>query len=299
MQLRILYIGCVEFSLTLLNTLHATHPKDIVGIVSKNKSNFNSDFVSLEMFAKTNNIPYLPVDTSGDDLTTWIKSLAPDLIYCFGWSHLLSAEIISIPKLGVVGYHPTLLPQNRGRHPIIWPLVLGHKQTGSTFFIIEEGIDSGDILQQEVVEISFCDDARTLYSKLEVVAKKQIITLTKQFKNNTVCKIKQDTTHTSYFRKRTKEDGEIKWQDSVINIYNLIRALTLPYPGAYFKFNTNEISVFKSEILSQANQTNAPGEVIEHHPQYLDVQCGIGIIRIYKHNNDLEFPKQGDILCKL
>ena len=99
-----------------------------------------------------------------------MHELGPDAIYCFGWSHLLSQEVLRAAPLGCVGYHPALLPWNRGRHPIIWALALGLSQTGSTFFLMDEGADTGDILSQRTVPIEDEDDAGTLYEKLKAVA---------------------------------------------------------------------------------------------------------------------------------
>ena len=91
-----------------------------------------------------------------------------------GLSKLINRELLEIPKLGVVGYHPTLLPKNRGRHPLIWALVLGLTQTGSTFFFMDEGADSGPIISQEKVKITKKDTANTLYKKIEITASKQL-----------------------------------------------------------------------------------------------------------------------------
>ena len=94
-------------------------------------------------------------------------SLAPDVIFCFGWSRLIKKTLLNIAPLGVIGFHPALLPANRGRHPLIWSLILGLKESGSTFFFMDEGADSGDILSQLNVSISEMDDAGTLYVNVQ------------------------------------------------------------------------------------------------------------------------------------
>ena len=88
------------------------------------------------------------------------------MIYCFGWSHILSEKIISCSKYGVAGFHPASLPKNRGRHPIVWALFLGLKDTASTFFFIDKNVDSGNIISQKIINISDKDDAQTLYNKI-------------------------------------------------------------------------------------------------------------------------------------
>ena len=83
----------------------------------------------------------------------WIQDLNPDLIFCLGWSSLLKRSTLDIPKFGVIGYHPSLLPKNKGRHPIIWALALGLKETGSTFFLMNEGVDTGKIINQKRLKL--------------------------------------------------------------------------------------------------------------------------------------------------
>ena len=102
------------------------------------------------------------------------KKRDPSIIFCFGWSRIVGNEILNIPKLGVIGFHPALLPFNRGRHPIIWALVLGLKETASTFFLMDNKPDTGDVISQERVPIFFEDDANILYKRISNTATKQL-----------------------------------------------------------------------------------------------------------------------------
>ena len=104
------------------------------------------------------------------------------MIYCFGWS--LLDESLSIAPLGVMGFHPAKLPQNRGRHPIIWALALGLDETASTFFKMDLGADSGAILSQEVIEIKPNDNATSLYENILTVAERQVQEFTIELAND-------------------------------------------------------------------------------------------------------------------
>ncbi len=172
--MRIVFVGCVRFSelaLTHLLNLGA----EVVGVITKSESPRNADFCDLRPLAKTKSIDTLLTDTiNAPEVERWIKDRFPDLLMCFGWSSLLQANILNIPSMGVLGFHPSLLPHNRGRHPIIWALVLGLEETGSTFFFMNEGADTGDILSQKVVDISLSDDASSLYRKVSEIALTQI-----------------------------------------------------------------------------------------------------------------------------
>ena len=100
------------------------------------------------------------------DSLAWIKSLQPDVIFCFGWSRLLRKEVLDLAPFGVIGFHPSPLPANGGRHPIIWALALGLQETASTFLFMDEDADSGDIISQEVISIFPSDDANSLYLRI-------------------------------------------------------------------------------------------------------------------------------------
>ena len=156
--MRILYIGSVIFSFKILEKLFSINA-NIVGVITKNKSNFNSDFFDLSKISKSRGLPvHISNNINSDETLDWIRTINPEIIFCFGWSNLLKKSILKISKIGVLGYHPSFLPFNKGRHPLIWAKVLGLKKTGSTFFFMDEGADSGDIVSQKEIVIDFEDD---------------------------------------------------------------------------------------------------------------------------------------------
>ena len=170
--------------------------------------------------------------------------------------------MIYITPIGVIGYHPAALPANRGRHPIIWALALGLSETASTFFFIDEGVDTGDILSQVFVPIDEKDDALSLYKKLTSVASRQVEEFTKSLANNTYIKIPQDHSCANYWRKRTVDDGKIDWRMSARGIYNLVRALARPYAGAHCIYQNQVIKIWRTEITDLQYENIEPGKVI-------------------------------------
>ena len=295
--MRIVYIGCVESSMVFLNTLLTVAEAEIVGIITKRESKINSDFVSLESIAKKYDIPYFFQDSNNrNEMAKWIKPLNADIIYCFGWSFLLPENIIHLARLGAIGYHPAMLPANRGRHPIIWALVLGLKQTGSSFFFLEKYADTGDIISQEPVDIYDEDTAETLYKKLMIVGTEQVKTFTKQLARGGCKRIPQDNSKANVWRKRGYKDGIIDWRMSARNIYNLVRALTHPYVGASFILNDNEVKVWKARIVTDCteNLNIEPGKVIDISSDRYMVQCGQGIIELMECH--IPAIKEGDYL---
>jgi methionyl-tRNA formyltransferase len=147
--MRILFVGAVEFSRHCLEEVLMAGG-EVIAILTlpKEKAGFYSDYMDLTDVATQHHIPIYKLDKkiSHPDNVALIRSLEPDVIFVFGWSQIITKEIIEIPRDGVIGTHPALLPKNRGRHPLIWALIKGLEESGLTFFYIDEGIDSGDII---------------------------------------------------------------------------------------------------------------------------------------------------------
>lgn len=292
--MKIIFIGCVKSSYAFLKCVLGLSQAEVVGIITKENSSFNADFYSLKEVASEHHISCFIADQHTElEMLQWCKFLSADIIYCFGWSQLLKNDILNSTKLGVVGYHPAKLPKNRGRHPIIWALALGLDRTASTFFFMDEGADSGDILSQVDVKIDSNDDAATLYEKLVHVALDQIEEFTTLLENNDCRRIQQDHMQANYWRRRGKKDGEIDWRMPAEGIYNLVRALTFPYIGAHFQYKGKEIKVWQVQILNERIQYKnlEPGRIIDIHKNSVDIQCGVGVIRLLKYERDKDFIK--------
>lgn len=252
-KLRIVFIGCVKSTAYFLREMIAENQTP-VGVVTKSASRFNSDFEDLTPICKEHNIPFHYVDNISDEASlAFVKSCNPDIIYCFGWSQLLKSELLSIPSKGCVGFHPAALPYNKGRHPIIWALALGLKETASSFFMMDEKADNGAIVSQEKIAIADDDTALTLYDKILEIAGKQVVAFTKDFENGSVRLVPQSDKTGNSWRKRSAKDGLIDWRMSCEAIYNLVRALTRPYPGAQFAVNGVCKTVWKAEIVKDSD----------------------------------------------
>lgn len=292
-----IFIGCIDFSKTLLKILIESEGMVIKGIVTKKKSSLNSDFLDLSEIGNKYNIPifYYEGKKSDDNLVLWVKKISPQINFCFGWSHLLPTELIQIPPLGTIGYHPAELPMNRGRHPVIWALALGLKQTASTFFMIDESADSGDIVSQELVAINDTDDAKTLYEKLESVAADQIKKIAAELRKNKLPRTPQKHGLANSWRKRNERDGIIDWRMSTDAIYNLIRALSKPYPGASFIHNEKKILVWKSQKIENRKKNIEPGTILNSNDQSFVVKTYDGSLQITSFEGDFK-PIVGDYL---
>lgn len=293
--MRIVFIGTVEFSKKALQKLIELDV-DIAGVITKEKSHFHADFAELSNICRQYDISYRYVkDINSKENIDWIKNINADVIFCFGWSQIIGKEVLNIAPMGIIGFHPAALPKNRGRHPIIWALVLGLKKTASTFFFMDEGVDSGDILSQEEITITYNDDARTLYDKITDTALRQIQEFVSELENKTFKRIPQDHLKANCWRKRVKKDGEIDFRMSSREIYNLVRGLTKPYPGAHISYNNEQIKVWKVRELDVKLENIEFGKILDVTDNKILIKCGDNAVLLMEHEF-LKLPKAGEYL---
>lgn len=293
--MRVVFIGTVEFSKSILLKLIDLNV-DVVGVCLKRKSNFNSDFADLAPVCAANDIPIrYTKNINSSESINWISSYNPDIIFCFGWSSLIKSEILSLPRMGVLGFHPANLPMNRGRHPLIWALFLGLQKTASTFFFMDEGADSGDILSQSEIVVSDYDDAKSLYEKVTNVALKQVEGFIPLLKSGKYTKIPQNNSNANYWRKRSEPDGKIDFRMSSDAIYNLVRALSKPYIGAHIEFNNEKIKVWKVTKETDNKINYEPGKVLNVRDNIITVKTYDSVINIIDHDF-IMLPSVGDYL---
>jgi methionyl-tRNA formyltransferase len=280
--MRIVFIGSVQFSFRLLKHL-CDLGENIVGVCTKKNSKFNSDHLDLSSFCNEKEIPWMYTENvNSTETIEWIESLKPDVIFCFGWSNILKGELINLAPLGTVGFHPASLPKNRGRHPLIWALALGLKETGSTFFLMDENTDSGDILSQERIIIEEHYDASDIYESVTIAAMRQIEKLASEMKSGKHKTHKQNESESNYWRKRNSSDGKIDWRMSSRSIHNLVKALARPYVGAHFVVDGKEIKLWQTQPIENFSDNLEPGKVIGISEMGPIVKCGEGAICIVR-----------------
>lgn len=294
--MRIFFIGNVKFSSEILKSILKVDFVEIVGIATKSKSDFNSDHYDLSKLIENDSIPYKYVrDINAPHIVDWIKSLNPDYILCMGWSSLLKKDVLKITPQRVIGYHPARIPENRGRHPIIWALVLGLSETGSTFFIMDESADTGDIISQEVVRIGNSDTASTLYDKIVDTAVSQLSTLLIKMDANELNSKSQSLSSGNEWRKRSRNDGLIDFRMSSKSIYNLVRALTIPYPGAEVELNSSRYQIWEARIGKNTSSNIEPGKVLRIKGREIEVKTSDSSIVLVDHTLE-KLPNEGDYI---
>jgi methionyl-tRNA formyltransferase len=202
-----------------------------------------------------------------------INNLSPDLILSVGWRRLIPNSIFQIPKFGTINMHEALLPQYRGFAPINWVLINGENSTGITLHYIDETADTGDILLQKSVIISKNDTAYSLFNKLLKLVSSMILDLLKKIDEKSLSPIPQKRTDGFFASRRFPQDGQIDWKLSSETIYNLIRALSDPYPNAFCYYQNKKILI-KSAELDNDDYRGLPGSICAIKNNKIIVTCG-------------------------
>ena len=285
-KLRIIIIGCVDFSYKLSKEIIKNKKIEVVGICTKKKSIFNSDFCSLSSLAKKNNIPYQYCENINEEKNIkWIKKKIPEFILCIGWPNLLSEKLLKIPNFFSIGYHPTDLPKNRGRNPLIWSIVLGLKKSASCFFVMNKNADDGESISKKYFKILEHETATSLYKKITNIAIFQINELLKvmnEIKNkNLIIKKNKNRDKGNILRKRSYKDGIIDWRMDANSIFKLVNALTHPYPGASFYYKQNEYKLIKAKLI-KSNLKVEPGKIIKKINKVPIIKCGNNSLKLLK-----------------
>lgn len=294
--MRIVLIGTVAFSRACLGKLIALEA-EVAGVVAGENTAFHADYARLDDLCAEHAIPcHVTRDANAPETLETMRKWRPDVAFCFGWSQLLKEETLKLAPLGVVGYHPSLLPRNRGRHPLIWALALGLEETGSTFFHMDRGADSGDILSQRVIPVAPEDDAGTLYEKMTATALDQLEDLLPRLADGNFARTPQDEQFANVWRKRSAADGVIDWRMPSAGIHNLVRALTRPYPGASAFYRGVEFKVWRTAPGDLAAPPNLePGRLLGVDGRTLTVKTGDAAICLTEHEL-ARLPAKGECL---
>ena len=241
----------------------ARHGYDIAAVfTSDDDPGENCWFESVKNWADQRNLPvYTDEDINFPQWKEKIRDLQPDVIFSFYYRKMIVSEILAIPQIGAFNLHGSLLPSYRGRCPVNWVIINGEKNTGVTLHYMIDKPDAVDIVGQKEVEIDLKDTAKTLYEKMCRTAALLLDELLPRIKKGEIPRKKQDLAAGSYFGGRRPEDGRIDWDKSATDIYNLIRAVTEPYPGARALLENNEKIIIWWAQPREGVNNETPGTV--------------------------------------
>jgi len=278
---RIVLAGSVNSSKkTLEKLIH--HNMNIVGVLalSPEESINVSGYIDLGKIASKHNLNYAYFENiNSPDSEEYIKECEPDYLFVIGLSQLVKKPLLSIPSVGSVGFHPTKLPEGRGRAAVAW-LILGKAKGAATFFLMGEGMDDGPILSQKEFKVNNQDYASDVIEKIIDKAGDCLDDLLPQMKNGELKYVEQNHSAATYLGKRNPEDSHISWENSASKIQQLVRAVAEPLPGAYTYYNDLKVIIKRAEIESGSKYLGVEGSVLRNDEKGILVQTGKGLLRI-------------------
>ena len=213
----------------------------------------------------------------------YLKELNPDFIIVVAFGQILTKEVLDIPKYGCINLHASLLPMYRGAAPLNWAIINGEKKSGNTTMLMDVGLDTGDMLLKDEVNITEDMTAGELHDILMERGANLLIETINGLYNGTIKREKQSE-ETFYAKMLDKELARINWNNSAQNIHNLIRGLN-PWPIAYTNYEEKPMKIYESKVLNE-NSNKEPGTIISVDKNGLKVSTLDGVLLIKK----IQFP---------
>ena len=271
--MNISFIGCRNTTKEAISRLLENKIK-INNLITLDKKNLNkyhiSGFEDLSKFCKTNRIKIHYVEKynlKSDRDYNLIRKLNIDILFVLGWQRIIPEKILNLLKIGAFGMHGTPLkpPHGRGHSVMNWSLIEGRKKFTSYLFKLDKNVDSGTIVGLKEFDINYWDTCETLHFKYMLTMVRLILLNINRIKKKNSRYQQQDSDNITYYKKRRPDDSLINWQDTTINIYNFIRAVTKPYPAAFTYLKKVKLTLFKSQPFDTflTWPKSKPGEILE------------------------------------
>jgi methionyl-tRNA formyltransferase len=281
---RVIVFGYHDFGVACLEVLRE-HGSNVVMVVTHEDNPAETIwFASLADAAAACGIAVrAPEDPNAPAFVEHVRGLHPDLIFSFYYRRLLGRPLLALPRLGAINLHGSLLPKYRGRAPINWALVHGETLTGVTLHHMDERADHGDIIAQRPVPIGVEDTALTLSRKLMVAARELLRDMYPLIVSGRAPRVPQNHAAATRFGRRGPGDGLIDWDGSAWTIYNLVRAVTHPLPGAFTQWEGRRVFVWGARPPRDRRAAGPAGRVLAVGAgRSLDVATGDGVLEILR-----------------
>jgi len=273
---RIIFFGTPIFAIpTLKNLLQG--PDEVVAVVTqpdREKGRGRKVIPSpVKELALQHGLTLLqPEKVKEEGFQEKIKSLQPELFVVLAYGQILPRFLLQIPKYGAVNVHASLLPKYRGAAPIAWAILKGERVTGVTTIMMDEGMDTGDILLQTEIPIGEEETSETLHDRLALLGAKLLLETVSGMKAGNVHPIPQDHLKVTYAPPLKKEDGRIDWSKEGKEIDRQVRALN-PWPGAFTEWNGKLLKIFRGEVREEISKGKA-GMVSWVGSDFIEVETG-------------------------
>lgn len=246
-------------------------------------------FQSVHDFAREHGLKTIRGRAGDDEVQQFVQEAAPDLLWTTDYRYLLPPRLIDAAAFGGVNLHPSLLPRYRGRAPINWAIIHGETELGLTAHVIEEGADTGDIIDQMAFAFGPDDDVSQALEALYPLYREMTARVAGFFMSGSVPRRPQDESQASTFPRRRPEDGRIDWETPARAVHDLVRAVTRPYPGAFGQVDGRWMHVWRTRVVAEAGRHGTPGTKIDELDGLPLVATGDGAVLLTEVS---EYPER-------
>lgn len=275
--MRIVFMGTPEFAVPCLSALIEKH--DVLAVFTQpDKPKGRKQILTpppVKEEALKHNIPiYQPNTLKDSEAYKILSEMNPDVIIVVAYGKILPKNILELPKYGCINVHASLLPKYRGAAPIQWSIILGEKETGVTTMQMDDGIDTGDMIQSASLSIDENETADELHDRLSALGAKLIIETLEAVENGTAIRTKQDDSLSNYASMLSKDISPIDFTCVAQAVHNKVRGLN-SWPSATAVMDGKRIKIHKTRLVEASGK---PGEIISLDP--FTVACGRGAVEI-------------------
>ncbi len=275
--MKILFMGTPDFAVSALEALILSE-HEVVGVVTqpdKPKGRGKEmQFPPVKECAVKYNIPvFQPEKVKTSEAVETLRSFGADIFVVAAFGQIVSKEILDMPKYGCINIHASLLPKYRGAAPIQWAVIDGEKQSGVTIMQMDEGIDTGDMLIKEVVDLDAKETGESLYEKLSKAGADLVLKVLPMIEAGTLQPQKQDDSCSTHAGRLNKALGQIDWNKSAAEIERLVRGLN-SWPSAYTFYHGKTLKIWESDVSDKEMEGALPGTVIAVEKDAFYVQTG-------------------------
>jgi methionyl-tRNA formyltransferase len=278
----IIFMGTPQFAVPALKALHE-NDKDIALVVTQpdRPKGRGRKLTPSPVKETAMNLGYSVVQPSSvrtAEFSNCIEKHTPDFIVVVAFGHIIPKNILTIPKIATINIHASLLPKYRGPAPIQWAIINEEKKTGVTTMLMDEGMDTGDILLSSELEIAPDDTSGTLHDRLADLGADLLIQTLNAFETGDINPIAQDHTRATYAPMLKKNDGRMNWKLPAESLEAFIRGMT-PWPGAFTFHEKKRLKIFKAKTIVVDTEAS-PGTVIKSFPDELWISTGKDVLSI-------------------
>lgn len=293
--MKVIFMGTPDFAAGILERIVKAGHEVVLAVTQCDKPKGRGKEVSfppVKEKALEYRIPvYQPEKIRQEECVSELKAYQPDIIIVAAYGQILPKSILEMAKYGCVNVHASLLPKYRGAAPIQWSIIDGETQTGVTTMMMDVGLDTGDMIEKAVVDITDQDTGGSLHDKLMEAGASLILSTMEKLQSGTAVLTKQDDSLSCYAKMLKKDMGRIDFSQPAEQIERLIRGLN-PWPSAYTKYHGKTLKIWNASVLEQDAQ-GQPGEIVEVSKGRLTVQTGKNLLAV--EELQLEGKKRMDI----